>query len=829
MAVLCDTSGLARVLEVQREALRRHEGRLQSVDAQMCASAEDWEAFRAKILEDVESVRAKVDETEVTVRVMRRDLQLRRATLKLRAFRETRNFSFQQHFFERWKRDMEDQVCLEKRKMTMMSIGRRILYRETLLAFDVWKRVVEVDRAEAKKAQGIGLLAESVVSRWKLRSAFRRWWEENTATRLRQLRRRGQRTLEASFGGSGHLKDTDDDSPVEMLLEEEELEEDHELALRRSDLYEILEKGTAPCARRAAALARAGHHDKAAREMHRGMMVTAKVLATQADFARLQDKEIFEKKFEALRSKVAHTKGELREAETRRFKDEADLSRLIETKIEAACRESELKSEKTMATLLSKAQETQEEGAKVHRKELEACEEAHRHELAKHVHDYKLLEERMREDTKHGICEALEPLRDQVDDAEATAVALSERFAQNERDAKIEAQALRSDLLGASEAVSACLRAAVASLAETQRKSRACQEQQVAAAQKNFRDQVEVFEKTFDDLRSGSAPLRPSPEELAASLFGPYEESAWQARRLPALGFTLAKLAAETARAVADHAAVTANLEEIARVAADFPKQPNTPDVLGPGFGEDEILIRRRAIVDDFLSDLDKACQTQRPRAGALRLEARVRLLRRFDRAIEAALSVYDQVIADAPTLLGRRRALPACVACNRPLPTKVKPEVIAKAKAAAAAAAQAAAAQAAAAPLELNKKRPQSALPLGRFPPGKIKYPDKDTKDQSLKSATNRATSILASMTPAAGPFGHDVLLEDYDEPLLRPATADGHRRFLSEEEEQEHDNRRTDVVKVPLPQPASRGFRAAKRLPGPLHQTQRSGRALP
>ena len=64
-----------------------------------------------------------------------------------------------------------------------------------------------------------------------------------------------------------------------------------------------------------------------------------------------------------------------------------------------------------------------------------------------------------------------------------------------------------------------------------------------------------------------------------------------------------------------------------------------------------------------------------RPQAGALRLEARVRFVRRFHEACDSALSVYDQVIAEAPTLMGRSSKLPACVACNRPLPTKIQRE----------------------------------------------------------------------------------------------------------------------------------------------------------
>lgn len=213
----------------------------------------------------------------------------------------------------------------------------------------------------------------------------------------------------------------------------------------------------------------------------------------------------------------------------------------------------------------------------------------------------------------------------------------------------------------------------------------------VVARLDDLRDTTEkLLEKTSATL--GGAPPRPNPKALAHHVFGPYEDLVFEKRRLVTPPRELAEAAAHAARALSAHVSAVANLEEIARVArGTAPSQqaakepvvdPRTgrreagpEDGGGPVGGPDEIAKRRFELVRDFVSELQDGCVRLRPAAGALRLEARMRLVKRFQEAAEAALSIFDQIITEVPTLMGRSRALPSCVACNRPLPTRQRRE----------------------------------------------------------------------------------------------------------------------------------------------------------
>ena len=189
----------------------------------------------------------------------------------------------------------------------------------------------------------------------------------------------------------------------------------------------------------------------------------------------------------------------------------------------------------------------------------------------------------------------------------------------------------------------------------------------------------------------GAAPPRPHPQRLVERVFAPYEDLVKEKGRLVTVPSELAYAAAYAAKALSDHVAAAANLEEIARVArgtAAYQLPSATVEysertgrsftetqVSGLNGGPDGIANRRIELVREFVRELQDACVRLRPQAGALRLEARVRFVRRFHEACDSALSVYDQVIAEAPTLMGRSSKLPACVACNRPLPTKIQRE----------------------------------------------------------------------------------------------------------------------------------------------------------
>ena len=205
------------------------------------------------------------------------------------------------------------------------------------------------------------------------------------------------------------------------------------------------------------------------------------------------------------------------------------------------------------------------------------------------------------------------------------------------------------------------------------------------------RGRLDALRDELDDTSAklpktlGAAPNRPLVQRLCEHVFAPYEDLVKAKGRLVTVPSELAYTAAHAARALSDHVAAAANLEELVRVTRGTPAPP-PPEfdartgrslametVSGLAGGPDGIANRRVELVREFVRELQNTCVRLRPGAGALRLEARVRFVKRFHEACDSALSVWDQVIAEAPTLMGRGGA--ACVACNRPLSTKVQRE----------------------------------------------------------------------------------------------------------------------------------------------------------
>ncbi|KAH8053306.1 hypothetical protein JL722_9529 [Aureococcus anophagefferens] len=185
--------------------------------------------------------------------------------------------------------------------------------------------------------------------------------------------------------------------------------------------------------------------------------------------------------------------------------------------------------------------------------------------------------------------------------------------------------------------------------------------------------------------RRRSGPAAGRTRAVAVDVVGPYEELVFQKKRVVKPLGEFADAAAEAARAAPRRGRREPRGDRAGRAGARDATAP--ADVVFDAAtgrsvnqaggtlngGPDEVARRRKELVDEFVAELVDGCVKLRPSAGALRLEGRVRFVKRFQDAAEAALSIFDQVIADAPTLLGRSKALPSCVACNRPLPTKAR------------------------------------------------------------------------------------------------------------------------------------------------------------
>ena len=228
--------------------------------------------------------------------------------------------------------------------------------------------------------------------------------------------------------------------------------------------------------------------------------------------------------------------------------------------------------------------------------------------------------------------------------------------------------------------------------------------------------------------------------------------------------------------------------------------------------------------------------------------------------AADAALSVFDQVIADAPTLLGRSKALPSCVACNRPLPTKARrapppPRTTAS--------------QNTTAPERdppegveklLASKGPDIPRPLSAPPGGRVKEAPEATK--MSMTASERALRILHAHLPqpnAYGPAEVDANSTnstatgsvsvpsaklDHADRVVAHRVGDNTAAFLQQRARYDAEVARSDMNQLARQQahqnagaldpnnapPHHRGFRATKRLPTKRPQSApRSGRALP
>ncbi|KAH8073071.1 hypothetical protein JL721_3047 [Aureococcus anophagefferens] len=320
----------------------------------------------------------------------------------------------------------------------------------------------------------------------------------------------------------------------------------------------------------------------------------------------------------------------------------------------------------------------------------------------------------------------------------------------------------------------------------------------VIARLDDLRDTTDMLrEKSAATL--GGPPPRPDPRAVAVDVVGPYEELVFQKKRVVKPPGEFADAAAEAARA-RPHAAAAANLEEIARVARGGARDATAPaDVVfdaatgrsvnqagGTLNGGPDGRAAAQELVDEFVAELVDGC-----------------------------------VIADAPTLLGRSKALPSCVACNRPLPTKARRPAPPKRDE------RPAPEPPAGVEKLLASKGPDVPRPL-TAPPGS----KREEERKPVMSASERALKILHAHLPQTQTYGAAEVDNNstndqssysrnsgpqyYDDAVRTP----GPRR---------NSTRALDPSNAPAYQ---RGFRATKRLPGKAQRPQsapRSGRALP
>ena len=120
------------------------------------------------------------------------------------------------------------------------------------------------------------------------------------------------------------------------------------------------------------------------------------------------------------------------------------------------------------------------------------------------------------------------------------------------------------------------------------------------------------------------------------------------------------------ATAIAHYVAETANAEALERVFAG-----SNPDELV--YAEVQLESRRDALRAEVRNEMTEEVSLLRPGTGTARLSARQKFIGRMMEAVDVALTRFEAVVTLANTRFGKVKAIPSCVACDRPLPTRLR------------------------------------------------------------------------------------------------------------------------------------------------------------
>ena len=120
------------------------------------------------------------------------------------------------------------------------------------------------------------------------------------------------------------------------------------------------------------------------------------------------------------------------------------------------------------------------------------------------------------------------------------------------------------------------------------------------------------------------------------------------------------------ANATAHYIAETANAEALERVFAGA-----NPDELV--YAEVQLEARRTALRAEVRAEVAEEAAILRPNTGTTRLSARQKFIGRMMEAIDVALTKFEAVVTLANTRFGKIKAIPSCIACDRPLPTRLR------------------------------------------------------------------------------------------------------------------------------------------------------------
>ena len=192
------------------------------------------------------------------------------------------------------------------------------------------------------------------------------------------------------------------------------------------------------------------------------------------------------------------------------------------------------------------------------------------------------------------------------------------------------------------------------------------------------RDYLRKFEENTvedaADLRrmvEFSGVLKPKMELMINACL-PYEQLSFEKKycppiNSPALDIYIPDAIAAFSVDMAAWIAFKADHEAMSRVVSGV----NPEEIV---YADEDIELRRRSLIEEVRFEFRRAVEAGNPDAGALRLEARHKFQARLIDSIDSALSKHDQVLITGSSRASRvKAAVPACVACDRPLRTKAR------------------------------------------------------------------------------------------------------------------------------------------------------------
>ena len=158
---------------------------------------------------------------------------------------------------------------------------------------------------------------------------------------------------------------------------------------------------------------------------------------------------------------------------------------------------------------------------------------------------------------------------------------------------------------------------------------------------------------------------KPDPQTVV-NCCAEYEDLACDQNYSPEFPESIPPEVSVFATAVAHYIAETANAEALERVFAG-----SNPDELV--YAEVQLEARRAALRDAVRAEVTEETGILRTGTGATRLSARQKFIGRMMEAIDVALTKFEAVVTLANTRFGKIKAIPSCVACDRPLPTRLR------------------------------------------------------------------------------------------------------------------------------------------------------------